>query len=126
MGTYSVTDYLDVVPQGGSVALSSTQPTVLWITVYIPTAGTVAGTSTATLTLTPAGGSVIALPISLYVYNFAISLTPHFDTFMMSQPNPTLTSGLTPSQYVDQLDQWKKVRVNLRLCACERVRSCAN
>lgn len=43
-GDYSVTDTTTKISNsGGSVSLSSSLPTVLWITVYIPGAGTTAG-----------------------------------------------------------------------------------
>ena len=46
-GTYSVTDTTTQISndggEGSVVLLSSTEPTVLWITVYIPPVGTTAG-----------------------------------------------------------------------------------
>ena len=84
-GTYQVTDVTAVVPPGGTVALSSTRPTVLWLTVYVP--GETCGKTTysTTLTLTPAGQGPRSIPIELYVYDFVLD-TPHLATNGESQP----------------------------------------
>eukprot|EP01113_Clastostelium_recurvatum_P033868 TRINITY_DN4527_c0_g1_i4.p1 TRINITY_DN4527_c0_g1~~TRINITY_DN4527_c0_g1_i4.p1 ORF type:complete len:1544 (-),score=244.84 TRINITY_DN4527_c0_g1_i4:48-4322(-) len=107
-GTYSVTDTTTIVPSGGSISLSSTRPTVLWITVFIPRDQVTPGASTATITLTPSGGSAILIPISLYIYNFKLKSTPAFATYLMSLPTVTVYQ-------LDQMDAWKKVFLQHRM-----------
>lgn len=106
-GSYSVTDYTNEISNGGSVTLSSSRPSVIWFTLYVPEAGTQAGTTSATITLT-SGSTVLTLSVQLYVFDFVLDITPHFDTFMMSQPTITVYE-------LDELDAWKKVYLQHRM-----------
>ncbi len=103
-----MTDTTTFIAPGGTIALNSTFPTVLWITAYVPGSGSTHGTQTMNLQLTPNGHAAITIPISLYVYNFVLERTPHFDTFMMSQPQITVFE-------LDLLDAWKEVYLQHRM-----------
>jgi hypothetical protein len=70
---------LTPLASGGSVALSPDSGTPLWLTVRVPDDAP-PGEHATTLTVTPAGGDPIAVPISLYVFDFAIPEELHFDT----------------------------------------------
>eukprot|EP00026_Physarum_polycephalum_P000452 Phypoly_transcript_00453.p2 GENE.Phypoly_transcript_00453~~Phypoly_transcript_00453.p2 ORF type:complete len:706 (+),score=95.46 Phypoly_transcript_00453:2560-4677(+) len=107
-GTYQVTDATTQVAPGGTVALSSTIPTVLWITVYIPGTGTQAGNSSATLILTPNGHSSITIPVNLYVFNFKLPRTPNFATYLDGLP-------LIETYDFPDMDAWKLVYLQHRM-----------
>jgi len=107
-GTYKVTDATTKVAPGGTVALSSTLPTVLWITVYVPGTGTLAGNATASLTLTPNGHSALTIPINLYVFNFKLPRTPNFATYLDGLP-------LIYTEDLADMDAWKLVYLQHRM-----------
>lgn len=100
--------------QGGSIALSSSRPTVVWITLYVPPSGNTPGTTTANLVLTPNGAGALTIPVSLYIFNFALSSTGHFKTLMMSQPL-RCPPGPIGCSSVAQLDRWKSVYLQHRM-----------
>jgi len=110
--SYQVTDKTTKVASGGTVALSSTVPTVLWITAYIPGPGTttsyLSSPSTSNLVLTPNGASAITVPVSLYVFNFTLPRTPRFQTYMNGLPL------VNPNTLAD-LDAWKLVYLQHRM-----------
>jgi len=109
-GTRQMADLTDRVASGGSVALSATMPTVLWITIYVPKAGSSPGVKTASLQLNAIGGNgaQITLPIELTVFNFALDRTPHFETFLMSQPS-------IEADTIEVRDAWKEVYLQHRM-----------
>jgi hypothetical protein len=62
---------LTPLSSGGNVTLSASQGQPVWLTVYVPAAAP-AGEHTTTLTLTPAGGAAISVPVTLYVFDFSL------------------------------------------------------
>lgn len=102
-------DYTDKVAPGGSVTLSTSQPTILWITLYVPGAGTSAGDKSTTLTLTPNGASPIVIPINLHVYNFILDRTPHFSSILSNNPSPTDNTSIAG------MDVWKEAYLKYRV-----------
>jgi len=71
-------EHLQPLPSGGTVTLSATSGVPLWLTVLVPE-GAPAGEHKTTLTLTPAGGAAIAIPVTLTVFNFDLPKEIHFD-----------------------------------------------
>lgn len=92
------------------MSLSSTLPTVLWMTVYVPGASCGKRTYTLNLQLTPQGGSAISVPVSLYVFDFVLDITSHVDFNGESQP---LFSGCCYT--LAQLDAMKTVYLQHRM-----------
>ncbi|KAH3761610.1 hypothetical protein Pelo_6613 [Pelomyxa schiedti] len=108
-GSYLATDYTDPVANGGTFSLSASRPTVLWFTLYVADAAdSPRGSVSASITIDAGSAGSAVLGLSLYVYDFALETTPHFDTFMMSQPTITVYE-------LDQLDTWKKVYLEHRM-----------
>jgi len=70
---------LTPLKSGGSLTPSASQGTPLWITVRVPD-GAPAGEHKTTLTLTPASGAAVTVPITLYVFDFALPGEIHFTT----------------------------------------------
>lgn len=68
-------EYLD--PASGSISLSDSQGAGIWLTVYVPEDAP-AGEHSTTLTVTPSGGSPVAIPVTLYVFDFSIPDEIHF------------------------------------------------
>ncbi len=62
---------LTPLASGDSVTLSSGHGTPVWLTVYVPPSAP-AGEHSTTLTLTPAGGAAISVPVTLYVFDFSL------------------------------------------------------
>lgn len=93
-------------PVSGSITLSSTDATVLWITVYVPS-GATAGVATSTLTLT-IGSVVVDIPISLQVWNWVMPKTNHFHGIYEGMPK-----GCTSN--IPCLDAWKKVYLDFKM-----------
>eukprot|EP01124_Arcella_intermedia_P024465 TRINITY_DN4131_c0_g1_i1.p1 TRINITY_DN4131_c0_g1~~TRINITY_DN4131_c0_g1_i1.p1 ORF type:complete len:829 (-),score=102.69 TRINITY_DN4131_c0_g1_i1:51-2537(-) len=98
----------DTFASGPSFALSSTAPTVLWITVFVPGTAT-AGTATATLTLTTNSGVTVTIPVSLKVWNWVMPKTPHFSGIYEGLPNTDCGSDMTC------YDRWKSLYLDLRM-----------
>ena len=109
-GSWKVTDKLMIVADGGTVPLSSSQPTVLWFTVYVP--GETCGKTTYTtdIILTPQSQAPIVVPVSLYVFDVLLDREPHMATNGESQPKFT-----GASYSVAQLDAMKLVYAQHRL-----------
>ncbi len=106
-GDWFVTDLLTVVPSGGNVPLSSTRPTVLWFTVFVPGATCGKTTYMTDIILTPENSATqIVIPAHLYVYNFQLDMEPHLATQGMSQPKFTVTGAV---YNVSQLDKMYEV-----------------
>jgi hypothetical protein len=78
-------EFLD--PVTGNIALSESEGTGLWLTVYVPE-NAPAGEHTTSLTLTPTGGSPVVVPVTLYVFDFSIPEPIHF----ASQLNVSVSS----------------------------------
>jgi len=76
---------------GGSVSLDAQAGTVIWLSVYVPESAA-AGDHTTSLTLTPASGAPIAIPVTLHVFDFTLPKEIHF----ASQLNLSIQS-LIPS-----------------------------
>ncbi len=53
------------------------------------------------LTLQPFGGSSIDIPVTLYVYNFVLSKTPHFNSFIHDLPTRSPAFGQTQGIYFE-------------------------
>jgi hypothetical protein len=111
-GTYRVTDFLNLVPDGGVVSLSSGEPTVLWFTVYVPGETCGKQSYTTNLILTPQNQSPIVIPVSLYVFDVLLDTEPHLATNGMSQPILKVTGAVYSA---DQLDAMKQVYGQHRL-----------
>jgi hypothetical protein len=52
---------------------------------YVPANGTVPGAGFGYLTLTPNGGTAVNIAVALYVFDFVLDRTPHFDTYENQQ-----------------------------------------
>ncbi len=72
-------EHLTPLASGGSVTLSASSGVPLWITVFVPE-GAPAGAHQTTLTLKPASGAAITVPITLTVFDFALPKEIHFDS----------------------------------------------
>ena len=70
---------LTEVASGGTVTLSASAPTPIWLSVYVPESAT-AGDHETTLTLTPSGGAAVAVPVTLHVFDFALPKEIHFSS----------------------------------------------
>ncbi len=106
--SYRVTDKLTVVPEGGVVPLSGSEPTVLWFTVYVPRETCGKQSYLTELILAPQGGAEpIVIPVSLYVFDLVLDTEPHLATNGMSQPLFKVTGGTLYT--VPQLDAMKQV-----------------
>lgn len=70
---------LNPFPSGSSIPLSSTQPTVIWFTVYVPP-NAPAGDHETTITLAIAGQPTVNIPLKLYVFDFALPQQISFAT----------------------------------------------
>ena len=68
---------LEKVASGGTVTLGADAPTPIWLTVYVPEDAKPGDHQTA-LTLTPAGGSAVTVPVTLHVFDFALPKEIHF------------------------------------------------
>jgi hypothetical protein len=84
-----ITDFIR--PITNPATLSSSEPFVIWITVYVPIDAS-AGTSTATLTITPNGQSAINIPVTITVHNWVMPINNHFEgIFKTVNENISLT-----------------------------------
>jgi hypothetical protein len=101
-GTWSVTDLTTAISSGASVPLSSTLPTVLIATVYVPTDTCGRTTYNTNFVLTPQGGSAVNIPVALYVFDVVLSVEPHLATNGESQPRFNTATG--PLYNQSQLD----------------------
>jgi len=70
---------LEPLQDGAEVALSDVRPQPIWITVYVPP-GAPAGEHETTLTVTPAGGAPVSVPLRLYVFDFSLPEAVGFAT----------------------------------------------
>lgn len=70
---------LTKLASGGTVTLSGSAPTPIWLTVYVPE-NAPAGDHTTTLTLTPSGGTAVSVPVELHVFDFALPKEIHFSS----------------------------------------------
>jgi hypothetical protein len=124
---YQVTDFTFPLAQGASVTLSSTTPTVLWMTVYV--AGLQCGRTTLTnsLTLTPSGQGAVTIPISLYVFDVLLDKQVFFrDLFLLcysqnlfsriwrQMENPNLASVLL-APFITRLNWTKCTRCTVSI-----------
>ncbi len=75
------TERLEPLDSGAQVDLDGSRPVPLWLEVRVPEDAR-NGTHTTTLTLTPDGGSSVTIPVTLYVFDFAIPDEIHFATQM--------------------------------------------
>ena len=112
-----------------NVPLSSSLPTVLWLTLYVPQAGTTPGARANVNLVLTVGSNTITIPVrlrksyylgvitrsqvALYVYNFVLKKTPHFKTAMFGLPTRCPPPPGCPT--IDQLDPWKQVYLEHRL-----------
>jgi hypothetical protein len=72
-------DQLRTLGAGESFSLDGEAPVVLWLTLWVPPTAP-AGEHHTTLTVSPAGGEPMELPINLYVFDFAIPEEIHYAT----------------------------------------------
>src|SRR5690606_34601879 len=84
-------DRLTNLGTAGTVHASGDQASPVWINVYVPR-GAPAGVHATTLTLTPAQGAAINIPVELYVFDFALPDTVGF----ASQLNIDVSSLIPP------------------------------
>lgn len=70
---------LTPLANGDTVTLDAGQGTPLWLTVYVPD-GAPAGEHATAITLTPAGGAAITVPVTLTVFDFALPAEIHFNS----------------------------------------------
>lgn len=75
------TEPLDPLDSGGTVTLAGDRGTAVWLTVYVPR-GAPAGEQRTTLRVTPTGGDEVAVPVTLYVFDFALPDEIHFDSLL--------------------------------------------
>jgi len=80
-------EYLDPLAPSEEVSLSGDRGAGVWLTVYVP-AGAPAGEHTTSMTVTPSGGDAVTIPVTLYVFDFAIPEEIHF----ASQMNVSVSS----------------------------------
>ena len=91
-------DRLTPLAQGGSVTLASDRSTSLWVSVYVPE-GASAGEHTTQLTLTPAGGDAVMVPVTLEVFDFSLPPSASYAT----QINIGIQSLMTGDRSVDDV-----------------------
>eukprot|EP00727_Mastigamoeba_balamuthi_P013774 m51a1_g9019 hypothetical protein (777) ;mRNA; f:177825-180620 len=107
-GGYKVGESTTKVTNVSTVPLSASSPTLLWITQYVPVQGTKAGATSANVVITPNGAAPVTIGVNLYVFNFELDATPHYDTFLMSQPGIKIST-------LEQLDAQKEVYLRHRM-----------
>lgn len=82
---------LTPLANGASVALSASDPSAIWLTVYVPP-GAPAGEHTTTLTLDGEFGSV-AIPVELYVFDFDMPASSPFATQLNVDVSSLIPNG---------------------------------
>lgn len=70
-------EYLTPLGQSGSVTLNSSSGAPVWLTVYVPESAP-KGEHTTTLTVTPASGPAVDVPVTLTVFDFSLPKEVHF------------------------------------------------